>query len=66
MRRLWCWISLAFLSITLSHNAYSQIDDWLDYSLDCYDNFIPDTTYRDDVFDSRYGYWLSPHGQIRF
>lgn len=66
MRRLWCLISLAFLSITLSHKAYSQIDDWLDYSLDFYDNFIPDTTYRDDVFDSRYGYWLSPHGQIRF
>lgn len=66
MKKSWCWISLAFLSITLSHNAYSQIDDWLDYSLDCYDNFIPDTTYRDDVFDSRYGYWLSPHGQIRF
>lgn len=66
MKKLWCLISLAFLSIVLSNNAYSQIDDWLDYSLDFYDNFIPDTTYRDDVFDSRYGYCLSPHGQIRF
>lgn len=49
MKKLWCLISLAFLSIVLSNNAYSQIDDWLDYSLDFYDNFIPEKL-RTDAF----------------
>ena len=66
MKRLYYWISPIVLVFLLSNTAYSQIDNWLDYSLDFTDDFnISDTLNRDVMFDSRNGYYLSPHDTIR-
>lgn len=66
MKRLWSLISFIILLFISSNNLYSQIDDWLDYSLDCYDyDNIQDTLNRDVIYNSRYGTSLSPHDTLR-
>lgn len=66
MKRFYYWISPIVLVFLLSNTAYSQIDNWLDYSLDCTDDFnISDTLNRNVLFNSRYGWSLSPHDTIR-
>lgn len=67
MQRCWWLISFIALLFISHNNLYSQIDNWLDYSLDCdvYNN-EPETSYGDEIYDSRNGCIYSPHGVIRF
>ena len=67
MKRLLCLISFIFMLFVLSTNLYSQIVDWQDYLSDCFDEeyYLPDTSNRDVLFNSRYGGFLSPHDTIR-
>lgn len=66
MQRFWWLISFILLLFVSHNNLYSQIDNWLDYSLDCdvYNN-EPATSYGDEIYDSRNGCSYSPHGVIR-
>ena len=67
MKKFYYLISFIVVLFISSNNVYSQIDDWIDYSLDCDDFYdIPDTSVKDVIYDSRNGYSYSPHGVIRF
>ena len=66
MKRLLCRISLIIWIFISSLNGFSQINDLLGLPLDCYINDnTTDSLYRDDLYDSRNGCWLSPHDTIR-
>lgn len=66
MKRLYYWISLLLLLYVSSNQVYSQIgvlcNDWGDCDIS---NFIIDTSNRDQIYDSRNGWSLSPHDTIR-
>lgn len=62
-----CWLISLLLLFISSNYAYSQIDDWLDYSLDYDDSYnISSSLSETSIFDSRNGYNCSPIGEIRF
>lgn len=66
MKRLYYLISFLVLVFVSSNQIYSQVDVLSNYWEDCdMSNFIIDTSNRDQVYDSRNGWSLSPHDTIR-
>ena len=68
MKRLFCKISVLGLLLVHSIVLIGQMADIKDYGYDCESDEIwnNDTTDNRLIYESKYGYFHSPHGEIRF